>query len=998
MKARHLMWFMLALATVFMLASCDPDDPDLTEDKWTVTFSTGDGTAITPLDVDKNASLTRPEDPVRQGYLFSGWYKDEQFVLPWNFEYDSVTGDMTLFAKWKEETDFTQSFKVLSIGNSFSEDAHRYLWSIAEAAGIPDENIVIANMYIGGAALYQHVTNIQQDNGAYTYQKYTSSAKSDTYGAKLSEAIVDEEWDVVTFQQVSTYSGVASSYADSVIRLTRFVEDNALNPYVQLFWHMTWAYQQTSTHSGFVNYDSDQMTMYEGILDAVGKKIDTISQINGVIPSGTAIQNARTSYIGDNLTRDGYHLSDPMGRYIAGLTFFRSLTGTDLAVTAAYRPSGVSETMQSLAIEAVNNAYAVPRAVTASTFTTEPEPEIIDVNGVEYTFEYAQGFWGDGATAVSPASDALHNSFAAVMPIPKHMLPVGSEITIAEGYQYRVIYFEKVGEGFRVVSRSALFQIPYIEIDESFWGSYDYVGFNIASNPYSDISSRLDEVAGKLTLYHPEGTGTGHIDGDLSFASGLWEMGGSAMVASANHQASEPLTLGYFNGDTEIEVASGYKLAYVLLTYDAGAYEVLSVSDYQTEPLYIDPVFSEGKELIAFIITTTDEDIDISAVDMDAVVDAHPKEVPHHDSTMAFISGYWESGKTAITTTNENMDFLNGFAASQPQSKHWYNDVSSVTVAEGFQVRVVYLSYDGYGTYTVLLRTNWLTGTIQMDETFWGEYGYIAFNIASVPSSNLSGVLDTLPGQFSFESAPLSFELGYWNTNGTSLSGSTSYAGSNVIHRQFMPAGTVVTVAEGYQLRVNFMSYDPETDLYKVMYRTENFTGTFILSDGFWQHYQYVSFNISTTPTSDLTPILTDLPLQLGFASYDGVVLDHVDEPLSFVSGYWNNFAIAVTTGDTSFIKGFAASNVLSKSSLQDVTEIVVAEGYQVRVIYLDHSYNQYSVMFRTNNLTGTIVLDDLFWGDYQFVAFNISSVPSSDLSGVLETLPALMTFVTETE
>ena len=28
--------------------------------------------------------------------------------------------------------------------------------------------------------------------------------------------------------------------------------------------------------------------------------------------TGTAIQNIRTSYIGDNLTRDGYHLSIPM--------------------------------------------------------------------------------------------------------------------------------------------------------------------------------------------------------------------------------------------------------------------------------------------------------------------------------------------------------------------------------------------------------------------------------------------------------------------------------------------------------------------------------------------------------------------------------------------------------------------------------------------------------------------------------------------------------------
>ncbi len=987
---------MILVGLMFILASCEPTEPDPIEEGWTVTFVTNGGTAMASVDVDEDALLTRPDNPVREGYLFSGWYKDETLTQSWNFEYENVTEDMTLYGKWKQETDFTQTFKVLSIGNSFSEDAHRYLWSIAEAAGIPDENIVIANMYIGGAALYQHVTNIQQDSAAYTYQKYTSETKDSTYSIKLSEAIIDEEWDVVTFQQASPYSGVASSYADSVNRLTRFVEDNALNPDVQIAWHMTWAYQQTSTHSGFVNYESDQMTMYEAILDAVQTKIDMVSELHYVIPSGTAIQNARTSYIGDNLTRDGYHLADPMGRYIAGLMFFLSITQSDLEATVSFRPAGVSETMQSLAIEAVNNAFGHPREITDSTFTTEPEPEIIEVNGVEYPFEYAQGFWGSGATQISPETDALHNTFAAVLPIPKAMLPVGSEITIAEGYQYRVIYFEKVGDGYRVVHRSDLVQISYVEIDEAFWGDYTHVGFNIASNPYSNISSRLDEVAGKLNLYHPEGTGAGHIDTELSFSSGLWEVDGDAIVPSLNHQSSTPLTLGYFNNDTEIEVAEGYKFAYVLLTFEEGAYRVLSVSAYQTNALYIDAMFSEGKELIAFIITTTNEDVDISEVDLETVVDTHPKEVPHHDSEMAFISGYWEAGKSTITTTNANMDFLNGFAASQPQSKHYYQDVTSVTILEGYQVRVVYLDYDGYGTYNVLLRTNWLTGIITMDETFWGTYDYIAFNIASVPSSNLSGVLDTLPDKFAFESAPLSFQLGYWNTNGTSLTSSSTYAGSNVIHRQFMPTGTVITVSEGYQLRVNFMSYDPETDLYKVMYRTENFTGTFTLSNGFYQDYQYVSFNISTVPTSDLSAVLGDLPNQLVIEAFDDVALDHTDAPLTFTSGYWNNFAIGVTTGETSFIKGFAASNVLSKAALEDVAEIVIAEGYQVRIIYLDYSFNQYSVMFRTNNVTGTIVLDELFWGDYGYVAFNISSVPSSDLSGILETLPDQLLFVSE--
>jgi hypothetical protein len=49
--------------------------------------------------------------------------------------------------------------------------------------------------------------------------------------------------------------------------------------------------------------------------------------------------------------------------------------------------------------------------------------------------------------------------------------------------------------------------------------------------------------------------------------------------------------------------------------------------------------------------------------------------------------------------------------------------------------------------------------------------------------------------------------------------------------------------------------------------------------------------------------------------------------------------------------------------------------------------------MLRSQNLTGTIVLDEAFIGNYEYIAFNISSVPSRDLSTELESLPALITF-----
>ncbi|WP_255702926.1 DUF4886 domain-containing protein [Antarcticibacterium sp. 1MA-6-2] len=59
--------------------------------------------------------------------------------------------------------------KILAIGNSFSEDAiEYYLYGLANAA---DQEIVIGNLYIGGAELSQHVANANSNANSYSYRK-----------------------------------------------------------------------------------------------------------------------------------------------------------------------------------------------------------------------------------------------------------------------------------------------------------------------------------------------------------------------------------------------------------------------------------------------------------------------------------------------------------------------------------------------------------------------------------------------------------------------------------------------------------------------------------------------------------------------------------------------------------------------------------------------------------------------------------------------------------
>lgn len=68
----------------------------------TVRFETNGGTEIDPVSAIYGELLTRPEDPTREGKHLVGWYKDIHLTEPWDFENDTVKGNMTLYAKWAD--------------------------------------------------------------------------------------------------------------------------------------------------------------------------------------------------------------------------------------------------------------------------------------------------------------------------------------------------------------------------------------------------------------------------------------------------------------------------------------------------------------------------------------------------------------------------------------------------------------------------------------------------------------------------------------------------------------------------------------------------------------------------------------------------------------------------------------------------------------------------------------------------------------------------------
>ena len=64
-----------------------------------VLFNDGSTTLSVVTDLSYGDKLTKPETPVKDGYTFAGWYKDEACTNPWDFE-TGIPGSMTLYAKW----------------------------------------------------------------------------------------------------------------------------------------------------------------------------------------------------------------------------------------------------------------------------------------------------------------------------------------------------------------------------------------------------------------------------------------------------------------------------------------------------------------------------------------------------------------------------------------------------------------------------------------------------------------------------------------------------------------------------------------------------------------------------------------------------------------------------------------------------------------------------------------------------------------------------------
>lgn len=207
--------------------------------------------------------------------------------------------------------------KVLAIGNSFSQDATRYLHQIAKADAY---DLTVVNLYIGGCPLSLHYENMQKDARAYAME---FNGCDTGFLVTLKEALVSNEWDYVTMQQVSHFSPRYETYQPYLNELSAYVGE--LCPAASQLIHQTWAYEQGSERLNVELGYQDQREMYLELEAAYKQAAEEIGA-KFIIPSGKLFQELLAQGI-SKVHRDTFHASLGLGRYALGLLWYRALTG-----------------------------------------------------------------------------------------------------------------------------------------------------------------------------------------------------------------------------------------------------------------------------------------------------------------------------------------------------------------------------------------------------------------------------------------------------------------------------------------------------------------------------------------------------------------------------------------------------------------------------------------------------------------------------------------------
>jgi len=255
-----------------------------------------------------------------------------------------------------------KELKILFVGNSFAVDTMEHTANIALSLGI--EKIKFCTLYVGGCSIDMHYAHAMGDLPVYTYYTNEGDGWKSVSAHRISDAVKSEDWDIIAIQH-GTNNGARYTSPECYAKLTPLIEYiKEMAPDAKIAFNLTWMGESTRQHHEIISYKGNIKLMREKLVEVTRDTVLNNPYLDLFIPTGTAIENARTSKIG-LLTRDCFHLSMDKGRYIAGLTFIAAVTGLSID-GIEWVPEGVDEYAKAVAVESAKNAIKYPLEITKS--------------------------------------------------------------------------------------------------------------------------------------------------------------------------------------------------------------------------------------------------------------------------------------------------------------------------------------------------------------------------------------------------------------------------------------------------------------------------------------------------------------------------------------------------------------------------------------------------------------------------------------------------------
>ena len=118
------------MSNLTLTAKWNKNSEPVSSKKYTVVFISNGGTAVNSIEINANELVPRPNNPIKPGYVFNGWFLDDELTTEYTFN-TGITKTLVLYARWiPESTNIVTYYKV-----NFETNGGSYIGSTTVQSG-----------------------------------------------------------------------------------------------------------------------------------------------------------------------------------------------------------------------------------------------------------------------------------------------------------------------------------------------------------------------------------------------------------------------------------------------------------------------------------------------------------------------------------------------------------------------------------------------------------------------------------------------------------------------------------------------------------------------------------------------------------------------------------------------------------------------------------------------------------------------------------------------